>query len=201
LTFGGQFGISPAVMNLAPIIPIGRQEPFDDAAYLFELKYDGFRALCDTVNGRILSKNLNRMKKSESLLETLPAGFVFDGEIVCLDERGRPMFNDLLFGRQKPTYIPFDILVADGEDVRGLPLKERKALLEKVVRRYGLEKTEPFFAEGRALFNAVCRLDLEGIVAKRLEDSYGTKTKWFKILNPDYTQKEGRDELFERRYG
>jgi bifunctional non-homologous end joining protein LigD len=187
-------------MTITPIIPLRCQEPFDDAGHLFELKYDGFRALCDTVNGRVLSKNRNRMRKYEPLLNALPEG-LFDGEIVALDERGRPMFKDLLFGRRQATYIPFDVMVADGEDIRGLPLKERKARLDKVVRRYGLEKTEPFFAEGRALFNAVCRLDLEGLVAKKLEDAYSTKTKWFKILNPGYTQKEGRGELFEGRYG
>ena len=108
-------------MNLAPIIPIRRQDAFDDPAHCFELKYDGFRALCDTVNGRILSKNTNRMKRFESLLEKLPQGFVFDGEIVCLDDAGRPTFNDLLFRRQEPTYIPFDILFVDGEDVPTLP--------------------------------------------------------------------------------
>jgi len=50
-------------MNLAPIVPIRRSDPFDDPAWLFELKYDGFRALADTVNGRLLSKNLNRMRR------------------------------------------------------------------------------------------------------------------------------------------
>jgi ATP-dependent DNA ligase len=102
--------------------------------------------------------------------------------------------------RREPVYIPFDILVADGEDIRELPLKERQSILDKIVRRYGLEKTEPFIGEGRPLFNAVCRLDLEGIIAKRMEDCYGSKTQWFKTLNPKYTQKENRHELFEKRY-
>ena len=93
------------------------------------------------------------------------------------------------------------MLFADGEDIRPLPLKERKALLEKIVRRYGLETTEPFIGEGRPLFSAVCKLDLEGIVAKRIADTYGPQTKWWKISNPTYSQKIGRAELFERRYG
>ncbi len=66
-------------------------------------------------------------------------GYVFDGEIVALDEHGRPRFNDLLFGRREPVYV----LVTVGEDVRAPVLKERKALLEKVVRRYGLQMSEP----------------------------------------------------------
>jgi hypothetical protein len=53
-----------------------------------------------------------------------------------------------------------------------------------------------------AAIKAVCDLDLEGIVAKRLEDRYSPRTtKWWKILNRDYSQKHGRSELFERRYG
>jgi ATP-dependent DNA ligase len=120
---------------------------------------------------------------------------------VALDESGRPIFNDLLFGRREPTYIAFDLLFAEGEDVRAAPLKERKALLEKIVRRYGLERTEPFIGEGRPLFRAVCRLDLEGIVAKRMADTYCPQAKWWKIPNPEYSQRKGRGELFERRHG
>ncbi len=59
-------------MKIAPIIPIRRSDPFDDPAFLFEPKYDGFRAVVDTVNGRILSKNLNRMRRFERLLGSLP---------------------------------------------------------------------------------------------------------------------------------
>jgi ATP-dependent DNA ligase len=51
--------------------------------------------------------------------------------------------DDLLFGRRDPVFVAFDVLFADGEDVRALPLKERRATLEKVVRRYGLQKSEP----------------------------------------------------------
>jgi hypothetical protein len=59
-----------------------------------------------------------------------------------------------------------------------------------------------FFGCGKSLFKAVCDLDLEGIIAKRLDGPYDPeRTKWRKILNPTYSQKEGRSELFERRYG
>jgi len=150
----------------------------------------------------MLSKNGHRLRRFEPLLDALPPGHVFDGEIVALDGDGRPRFNDLLFGRRESLYVDFDVLFVEGEDVRALPLKERKALLEKVVRRYGLQRSEPVLGDGRAAFRAVCGLDLEGIVAKRLADAYEPgRTKWWKILNPDYSQKQGRAELFERRYG
>ncbi len=56
--------------------------------------------------------------------------------------------------------------------------------------------------DGKAAFKAACQLDLEGIVAKRLADAYDPRrTRWWKTLNRDYSQKAGRAELFERRYG
>ncbi len=64
----------------------------------------------------------------------------------------------------------FDVLFVDGEDVRALPLKERKALLEKVVRRYGMQGSEHVLGDGKAAFRAVSGLDLEGIVAKKPEN-------------------------------
>ena len=121
----------------------------------------------------MLSKNGNRMKRFERLLEGLPAGFVFDGEIVALDEDGRPIFNDLLFGRREPVYVAFDVLVVDGRDVRALPLKERRALLDKIVRRHRMQRSDPVLGDGKAAFRAVCGLGLEGVVAKRLADAYG----------------------------
>ncbi len=83
--------------RVQPIIPIIRKEAFDDPAYLFELKLDGFRGLANTIQGRMLSKNSNRLRRFERLLDALPPGYVFDGEIVALDRDGRPRFNDLLF--------------------------------------------------------------------------------------------------------
>jgi bifunctional non-homologous end joining protein LigD len=106
-------------MRIEPIIPARRAESFDDPAWSFELKLDGFRCIADTLGGRLLSKQGNRMKRFEPLLDTLPAGYVFDGEIVALDETGRPIFNDLMFGRREPTYVAFDVLFVDGKGREG----------------------------------------------------------------------------------
>jgi hypothetical protein len=102
-----------------PIIPVVRKEPFDHPGWAFELKLDGFRCIADTLDGRLLSKHQNRMKRFDPLLGTLPEGYVFDGEIVCLDEIGKPIFNDLLFRRREPVYVAFDVLNVEGADVRG----------------------------------------------------------------------------------
>ena len=91
------------------------------------------------------------------------------------------------------------MLIAEGEDLRTAPLKERRAMLAKIVRRFGLQKCEPVIEQGISAFKAVCELDLEGIVANRLADDYGPRTTWFKVLNPSYSQKVDRAELFERQ--
>jgi bifunctional non-homologous end joining protein LigD len=98
LAAGNQSGCNAV---LQPIVPARRAYPFDDPAWLFDLKLDGFRGLADTIAGRMLSKNGNRLKRYESLLDALPPGFVLDGEIVALDGGGRSVFNNLLFGRRQ----------------------------------------------------------------------------------------------------
>jgi bifunctional non-homologous end joining protein LigD len=114
---GCRFGID-AACSMDLITPGKRSEPFDDNDWLFDLKLDGFRGLADTIVGRMLSKNGHRLKRFEGLLDGLPAGYIFDGEIVALDDDGLPRFNDLMFGRREPVYVPFDVLFVEGEDVR-----------------------------------------------------------------------------------
>jgi hypothetical protein len=76
---------------LALINPVRLAEPFDHADWVFETKFDGFRAAADTVHGRLISRNGNGM----GVLDLLPKGYVFDGELVVLDDAGRPLFYDL----------------------------------------------------------------------------------------------------------
>src|SRR6266536_2934151 len=76
-------------MTISPIIPVLRKDPFDDPAYLFELKLDDFRGLADSIQGRMLSKNGNPLKRFEGLLDALHPEYVCDGESVALDGDGR----------------------------------------------------------------------------------------------------------------
>jgi bifunctional non-homologous end joining protein LigD len=114
------------------INPVSRATPFDNSDWIFELKFDGFRAAADTVRGRLISRNGHWLKRFEGVLDRLPKGCVFDGELVVLDEVGRPLFNRLLFGRGPPSYVAFDLLEADGFDLRPLPLRDRKARLARI---------------------------------------------------------------------
>src|SRR5579864_2832700 len=82
----------------------------------------------------MLSKRRNRKHQFEALLGSLPPGCILDGEVVALDEAGRPQFADLMFRRRPPIFVAFDVLVARGQDVRALPLARRKAVLKRLAK-------------------------------------------------------------------
>ena len=160
-------------------MPLARKrEPFNHSDWLFELKYDGFRALARIERGKaqLISRNGHPFASfsdlAESMADSLPSGddIVLDGEIVCLDRKGRPQFNDLLFRRGKPCFFAFDLLYSDGKDWRRDSLVERKAALRALLHRLPadsrLRYADHIEGSGIALFQSVCKLDLEGIVAK-----------------------------------
>jgi bifunctional non-homologous end joining protein LigD len=184
--------------------------PFDDPDFLFELKYDGFRSLAVLRDGEctFLSRNGNAFKSFENLRKGLPNDLlvnsaVLDGEIVCLDPRGRPAFKDLFYRHQEPVFAAFDILRNGEQDLRYLPLFERKMELRRVMRSRLVWSLYCSHVEekGTSLFQLACENDLEGIVAKWRKGRYVSgreETTWYKIRNRNYTQWEGRVEMFER---
>src|SRR5215469_5455100 len=195
--------------NLRPMRLSRRSEPFDGDDYIFELKIDGFRALAYVENGQcdLVSRNGNTFRNFKDLAQWIGENLrvesaVLDGEIACVDDSGRSVFNDLLFRRRECVFFAFDLLFLNGEDMRALPLIERKARLKQLLRR----KRSPVLcvdhieADGRQFFEKVCELDLEGIVVKRKSAAYRATEKpsayWVKIKNPKYSLAEGRDELF-----
>ena len=130
--------------------------------------------------------------------------YCLNGEIVCLDKRGRPQFRDLLFHRGEPCFFAFDLLMADGKDLHTERLTDRKHELRRLLLKVPESKmryVEHVEQHGKALFEKVCKMDLEGIVAKHSHGPYITETlqtTWFKIKNRNYSQMEGREKLFER---
>lgn len=193
--------------RVAPIVPTVRRQAFNHPAWIFEPKYDGFRGML-YLNRRgctLYSKRGNVMRRFQDLAgqvrSELPhRELILDGEIIALDAEGRINFWDLMRGRGTLAYAAFDILWLDGRDLRAVPLAQRKRRLERLipVSAGSLNRVPSFAEEGGELFDAACRLDLEGIVAKRTADPYSHETAWYKIKNPTYTQAEGRAELFER---
>src|SRR4030095_1290539 len=186
-------------------------EPFDHPDWLYEVKFDGFRALAH-VNGhhcQLVSRNGHVFKSWPYLTEEIAHAVrahsaVLDGEIVCLGADGCSRFRDLLFRREWPYFLPFDALSIDGRDLRTLPLVDRKRRLARIMPRIvsRLMFLDAIRARGTRLYELVCERDLEGIVAKWARGTYqcdGRATSWLKIKNPQYSQAEGRHELFGAR--
>ena len=194
-----------SLQRVQPIIPTWRKEPFDDPGWLFDFKYDGFRAVCYLERRRchLVSRNGNLLSRYDELGTQLAAELgldeaIFDGEVIAADATGRPQFYDLLRRTQSPAYVAFDLLWLDGADLRPLPLSERRQRLHSVVPKGSASVSEALSVVGRGceLFELMRTHDLEGIVAKRLTDPYKPRVRWLKIKNPDYSQKEGRGDLF-----
>ena len=189
-----------------------RPKPFDHPDWIFEIKYDGFRALAYIEDGEctLISRRNHEYKSFHALREDIRSSIavenaILDGEIVCLSEDGHPQFYELLYRRNEPFFLAFDLLYLNGADLRELPLHERKRRLRKVIARSKSSRvrfSDHIETSGRDMFRAACRMDLEGVVAKLKHAPYiadQRRSTWIKIKNPDYTQAEGRRELFEQR--
>lgn len=170
------------------------EKPFDKEGWIFEIKWDGYRALAfKNKEITLLSRNHKsfnrRFPKIVSELKKLPGSFVLDGEIVILDKKGRSRFQ-LLQNYQKskqvPYYYVFDILSLNGHDLRSLPLIERKQILKKLlpIRRSSQVRFGDYIeTRGIAFFKEAKKRGLEGIIAKKASSSYQSKRSkdWLKI--------------------
>jgi bifunctional non-homologous end joining protein LigD len=170
----------------------------------------GRRRNIDRGGCHLISRNGNQFNSFPALAESLPAELsarsaILDGEIVCLDRHGKTQFKDLLFRRGEPRYYAFDLLWADGDDLRYLPLIDRKLRLRSVVPNQGerLLYCDHVEQDGERLLRLACEHDLEGIVAKWKSGLYLPEQppSWVKIRNRNYSQWVGREELFEKERG
>jgi bifunctional non-homologous end joining protein LigD len=199
------------VPNLRPMRLSRRPEPFDSDDYLYELKIDGFRALAQIVDGKgeLISRNGNVFHGFTELAAWIAEHLkvedaVLDGEIACIDGDGRPIFKDLLFRKSTCIFVAFDLLYLNGQDLRTLPLIERKRQLRKMIgrRRSRILYLDHVENDGRLLFEQIVKMDLEGMVCKRKDSPYRVTESpspyWIKVKNRGYSQLEGREELFER---
>ena len=189
---------------------IQQQEPFDDPDWVYEIKHDGFRALAVIQNGqcRLFSRRKHRLTGYRDLREGLVKEVhadpvILDGELVVTDHLGRSIFADVVARRKQVRFFAFDLLYIDGEDMRSMPLVQRKARLKKLLpsRSRHVLYVDHTRGSGTELYQLICQLDLEGIVAKRADSTYDDNPKsrnWIKIKNPKYSQKEGRADLFKR---
>jgi bifunctional non-homologous end joining protein LigD len=166
------------------------QERFSDPEWIFERKLDGIRCVAIRDGGpvRLLSRNdlaLNgRYPGVASGLEAQARSrFAIDGEVVAFED-GQTSFQRLGHPGAAIFYYVFDLLWLDGEDVRGLPLLERKSLLREALEWEDPLRLNPYRREaGEAMFEEACSKGWEGVIAKRADSVYTAKRSrdWLKF--------------------
>jgi bifunctional non-homologous end joining protein LigD len=216
----------PTVIH--PMLAIPTARAFDNPDWLFEIKWDGYRAVAFIEDGRVrlMSRSQNDLTAQFSELGALPQFVkaeraILDGEIVALDEEGRPSFSLMQQRtgfqpgkRRLPRregvpviYYAFDLLYLDGLDLRRVALEQRKQLLQERIVSGGVIQFSDHYAEkGLDLFEAAKQRGLEGIVAKKRGGAYQEKrsSDWLKIkitqrqecVVGGYTDPEGSREYF-----
>lgn len=181
--------------------------PFDREGWLFELKWDGFRAIAekDKLGVRLYSRNQNDFKQRFPVIAQAVSALdhvMLDGEIVALDDHSHPRFEWLVNpGNQRGVlvYYVFDLLRLGDKDLRAEPLYRRKSLLQKLLRKNDtLRYVDHIEGQGLAMYAGALALGLEGIVAKDAKSLYveGPRETWHwqKIKHKDY-KRQGKVEF------
>jgi bifunctional non-homologous end joining protein LigD len=180
-----------------------KEKPFSDPDWIFEIKWDGVRAIAEIKDGKttLWARSGRDVTREYPEFKDLAGKFrvtnaIVDGEIVTLDEKGRSNFQKLQnrLGVQNPSqklmeavpldYYAFDLMYADGYDLRKAPLVERKELLQKVLTgNDSVHYSEHIVEKGKELFEAARARGLEGIIGKVKDSAYsGTRTSsWLKL--------------------
>ena len=182
-------------------------KPDDRTDSIAEVKYDGFRAQAYIENGvaKLVSRKRNVYKQFGDLCEELSGlpieNAILDGEVVSIDEAGRPQFYNLLRRWGTFVYYAFDLVYLNGVDLRADPLLTRKDRLRKIIPAdpgARVRYAEHIEGDGTILlFSVICGQDLEGIVVKRKDSRYVDKT-WMKLKNPKYPLETARRRLLNK---
>jgi bifunctional non-homologous end joining protein LigD len=195
----------PMPSTIHPMLATSVDKPFDGADWLFEIKWDGYRAVTFIENGkvRLVSRNQNELTQRFPELKDLAKSVkvknaILDGEVVALDEEGRASFSLMQQrtgfhpGGHRATqkadvpvlYYAFDLLYLDGYDWRKVALEERKKKLASIlVTGDALRYSDHYEKQGKALFEMARQKGLEGILAKKRDSIYQERrsSDWLKI--------------------
>jgi bifunctional non-homologous end joining protein LigD len=192
--------------------------PFDDPGWIYEIKWDGYRAIATVQKGNVelVSRNnlpFDQFSPINKLLESWNINAVIDGEIVALDEHGHADFGALQNWRNTKTaklaFFVFDILWYEGKLLTDLPLYQRREILKCVLPCDNdmIRVSQAFEADGIQFFEAAKQMKLEGIIAKRADSLYTADARsreWLKIkakrrqevVIAGFTRNEGTGKYF-----
>lgn len=186
---------SPMPLEIKPMLATLVDKPVNNEDWLYEIKWDGFRALAylkesltelRSRNNKLFNDKFYPVHKA---LKDWKVNAVVDGEIVVIDKDGFPDFSALQTWRSEAdgelAYYIFDILWIDGVDLMNTPLRERRDLLQQIIPKEGiLRLSENFNVTATDLFSLSEKMGLEGIIAKKADSLYrpGIRTKeWLKL--------------------
>ena len=191
----------PAPAFVAPMTARVVQALPEGDKWLYEVKFDGYRALLMKHGAQIQlrsrnDKDLTRAYPSigAAALRLNANSVVLDGEIVAVDAKGHPSFQALQHRAEHPGYAivfyAFDVIHLDGEDLRRLPLEARKARLPRIVEGSPILLSHALSGTAAQVIDAVQRLGLEGVIAKRRDSVYqaGLRTDAWRKLKLDKQQ-------------
>lgn len=173
------------------------EKPFDSKEWLFEIKWDGYRAISEKNKNSISLYSRNGITFEYTYpividqLKFVNEDVVLDGEIVVLDDEGQPSFQYLQHyseNSHRPIqYHIFDLLRLNGHDTTDLPLIDRKELLQQIIPQNEVIKYSDHILEhGKAFFDVSTERNLEGVMAKKIDSKYyiGSRTtEWLKVKN------------------
>lgn len=209
----------PKPGNTMPMLATLAATATDEPGWLYEIKWDGYRALAFLEKGQVELRSRNNKSFNEKYypvhqaLQQWKVNAVVDGEIVVINEEGYTIFSQLQDWRSEAdgqlVYYLFDILWLNGKDLTSLPLMQRKKLLQQLmpVNNNILRFSEGFVTDGTDFFEQAKKLKLEGIMAKKTDSHYhpGVRTReWLKIKTSNrqevviggYTKNEGSSKPF-----
>jgi bifunctional non-homologous end joining protein LigD len=204
---------------IKPMMAQLHDKPFDDPNWIFEIKWDGYRAVAEVTSKAIKLYSRNGLSfatmypKIVTALQKIKEDVILDGEIVVIDSNNRPSFQKLQQYGEYPNlpiiYYVFDCLFYKGKDVTQLPLLERKKIVKKVLPRATsvIRYSDHVSATGKDFFEKVVEMDIEGMMAKRADSLYypGKRTSdWLKVKHQNtqeaiiagYTQPRGSRQYF-----
>ncbi len=178
-------------------------KPFNDEEWLFEIKWDGYRAVAELNKSKVklYSRNglsfENKYAEVVAALQKIKHNIVLDGEIVVLDENAKPSFQLLQHYPDVPedcslVYYVFDVLSINGKSLSDEPLIDRKKKLQRFLPKQSIVRyCEHVIGGGEAFFEWVLQHDLEGMIAKKADSLYHTNkrsSEWLKIRNHNITE-------------
>ena len=183
-------------VGLKPMLATLVDEPFDDPDWVYEVKWDGYRALgfVNKGNVELLSRNYKSFNDKfypiYKSLQDWKINAVVDGEILVINDKGVSNFGDLQNWRSEAdgelVYYIFDLIWYDGKDLTELPLTQRQAILKEILPTDddNIRLSKVFAVGGIDFFNAAQRMGLEGIIAKKANSTYSAAARskeWLKI--------------------